>query len=292
MKHRLAAPFAVVVALVLWMAPSAQAGTQSSITCGAQIMQSIVLTSNLTCAGTALSIGSMSSSSAPITVNLGGHTVTSTAAVGGGLCPEGMTIRMDMFGRVTLENGRIRGNGVGVCDLSFVNIYQNLVFDGADLFGGNDNYSTVRDNRFVHGAGVIFGENTVTVEDNLFIAGPADKTAVLGGYVAGVFSGNKVTGYGVGFDLADTFGLPRTVANNTVLGAGIGIRVESETGFGAISGNLVAGNSGDGILVSMPLGGGAFAGTMSGNIAVGNGGTALRSNCPPHRRPPSLTTWP
>jgi Right handed beta helix region len=265
---------AVASLLLVLLPASAQAGAHDSITCGAQITQSITLTSNLTCTGTALTI----EAPIPITVDLGGHTVTSTAAPASA-CRDAPTIIVTIPSRgVTVQDGRIRGNGAAVCDqFSRGNIYQNLVFDGAGWESAQiDTHPTIRDNRFINGAGVVIvKDDTVTIEDNQFLGGPADKTAIFASFnVSGTFSGNRITGYGVGLDLGDFFTFPRTVAGNTVSGAGIGIRTAAFTRLGTISGNRVAGSSGDGILIIGP----AFSpivGTISGNTAVGNGGDGI-----------------
>ncbi len=282
MKCRLSALFAGLVGLMLWIAPAAHAGPQSNITCGAEITQSITLTHNLTCTGTALTI----EASTPITVDLGDHTVTSTAPLGSA-CRDAPTIVVTIPSRgVTVQDGWIRGNGAAVCDeFSQGNIYQNLVFDGAGWESAQiDTHPTIRNNRFIHGAGVaVERADTVTVEDNLFLAGPTDKAAISTGVlVAGVFSGNMIIGYGVGLDLGDFEGVfSRTVANNTVLGGGIGIHIEPTATLGTISGNRVVGNKGDGILASPRI----FSaqqqqGTVSGNIALGNGGNGIEDQSP------------
>jgi Right handed beta helix region len=184
---------------------------------------------------------------------------------------------------VTLQDGRIGGNGAAVCNLGYGDIFQDLIFDGADWQNyGTDNHPIIRDNRFIHGAGVShLQDNTVTVEDNQFLAGPTDKTAISTYvYVAGVFSGNIITGYGVGLDLGDFGGVfSRIVTNNRIFGAGIGIYVEAYSGaLGTISGNQVAGDSGDGILIGPAFGN--PQGMISGNIAVGNGGNGIEAQSP------------
>jgi Right handed beta helix region len=50
--------------------------------------------------------------------------------------------------RVTLQDGRIGGDGAAVCNGNFLSLYQNLIFNGADWENGpiTDSNPTIRDN--------------------------------------------------------------------------------------------------------------------------------------------------
>lgn len=253
--------------LLVLDAPGVQASTPGTITCGDQITQSVVLTQNLTCVGTALEVVP---AQGPITVNLGGHTVTSTAAAS--TCADAAIVLAGLS-PATLENGRVLGSGPGVCNASPGNVYQHLTFDGAGWANtASDSQPTVRDNVFIHGAGFATGQNTVYVEYNEFLGGPPDDTAISAPLVDGVISDNTITGYGVGMNLGDST-ISRTVSDNTIAGAGVGIEITSLTQLGTITGNRLLGNEGDGILIAWQASGGPA--TVSGNIAVGNGGDGI-----------------
>jgi Right handed beta helix region len=269
MRRHLAASIAVILALMAWTAPAAHAAA-ADIGCGAVITQSVTLTHDLVCPGTALTIGSWSSR-AHITVDLGGHSVTAPAT--------SATVLVAAFA-TTLQHGRIGGGRV--IEMSRNNVYRNLVFDGGGILLSGDSRSKIIYNRFIHGASINTSQNESDIEHNQFDNGPSDRIAISLFEDYATVVDNIITGYGDGIYIRDVLAGAH-VQGNVVEHSGTGIKI-GETPFsqvpGVVSGNWVLGNSGDGIL----LGDGSGIGvpgvsppglTASNNIALFNGGDGI-----------------
>ena len=298
MPHRLAATVAAVITVGAWGLPAARAGASDPpptvVTCGETLTASVVLANNLHCTGPALILGVLSPAGQPITVDLGGHTVASSSP---GTCfgnpPDAGTGTVVVLGPdVTVEHGRISApvHTSSVCDTGVRAIARHLVIDG----GGwveihTDNHPTLRDNTFVRGATYSTPENTVDLEDNTFVNGPADESAISGEFLEGTISGNRISGYGAGMRLGDNIA-SRLVKNNVVVGSGVGILVDGVIGEGDVfTGNWLVRNRGDGLLVETIDALATPPSMIEGNIAVGNGGDGIHIN--PVAGPPESMSY-
>jgi len=258
---------AAVSPLVVFVVPAmvggtASAATPASVSCGDVITQSITLSQNLHCSGTALGINS-SLASSPLTVNLAGHTVSSTDTS----CAVGMNGRSS-----TLENGRVIGGvcaGYGQSDLN------HLVLDGQGVVAtGELVVVSVEHSLFINGATFSGGSTTPTfdsVEYSIF-NGPAVGSAAVSVLTDGGsrISGNIIHGYSVG--ISDRSYAGATITGNTVLGSGIGIMANDLVYAppSLVANNVVARATSDGILVN-----GGVDLSVTGNIAFNNGGDGI-----------------
>jgi parallel beta-helix repeat protein len=247
------------------------------VTCGMTVSTSITLTQDLSCPTTALFVGRDTRIPGALTIDLGGHTVSSTA---------GPTIgARDPATTMTLEHGRVAvGDATfSVLDEGASNIYERVTFDGGGISSINDSFPHIFRCRFIHGASVFTGENSVDIEHNTFSGAGAALTnfgethgAI---WLTSTFStviDNTITGYGTGIavfgDLASA-----NIQRNVISRNGVGMRI---LGPGSVANplmsvtvrnNLAFSNRGDGIVV----GDGTNA-AITGNAAIGNGGDGIR----------------
>jgi hypothetical protein len=255
MKTRALASSATVVALLMWATPPAQAITPS---CGDTITQSVVLTSDLACPGTAFSVSSTPAVS-QIVVNFNGHTVSSLSSPTVNLRPANRSTA------VTLENGRIVGNTHSESGAITSN---NMVHDTGVLVAGINTSLTVLNSEFINGAGIFLSESSGDVRNSQFSGSGATGAAIfLSANSAATVTDSSINGYDLGIDVS--WGEINAM-RNTISGNRIGMEVG--LGGGALTDNQVTGNSGDGILMRNG------AGWLLPNRDLSVRGNALRFN--------------
>ncbi len=259
-------------------ATAAAADPGDVVACGDNVAQSIVLTQDLICSGTALGIAGDSDNGPPVVVDLAGHTVQTTD----GASPTIVIIGTSQSYMV--ENGTIAGPQIRqeFSDTS----YSNITFDGGGA-GGVANMN-VQSSHFIDGAVLQGGESGITVVNSTF-TGPGNE-AVSGGQSDLTMTGSTVKGYNVGISFS---GPPARidVEGNLLQGNGTAI-VMSEGTQGVVSGNRVIANSGDGIALSAGAGLGNCPTcgpmTVTDNLLLGNGGDGIRVG--PSPTPPSCSS--
>jgi hypothetical protein len=269
MRFRLAG-FGVCVAAASLLYPGAAGAatvrSTSSVTCGMAVTTSITLTHDLNCPGVALSVQNDGRTPIAITVDLGGHTVTSSGRV---------TIEArDHTVTMTLRNGRIGGAGTAVEDEGASDVYTRLTFDGAGIISVNDSSPSIIYCGFIHGAFVNAGENSIDIEHNIFNgfgATPNRAGVAIGlSLTYSTVVGNFITGYGTGVSVSDDLG-SADVRSNVLVRNGTGIRVAGPHLPATIKGNVVIASRGDGIVI-----GDGTNSEVTGNTTLLNGGDGIR----------------
>jgi hypothetical protein len=242
----------------------------AELPCGAVVSESITLTHDMECAGTAIEVAT----DAPITIDLGGHTVASHCDEGSALCA---TISTNS---ATVVNGRIvqrRPGGLAI--LPGPVRLENAVIDGGAVVNLSGT-STVVASTFVNGASVVCDDARVTVEDSDFVDGPAEGAAVSTVLCSATIRNNTFSGYGRAVHVATPFwsgGL--FIEDNWIEGGGILVLGESGGTWldgRRIGGNYVVSAPGDGIHYRT----GAFGSVpttleISDNDVVGSGGRGI-----------------
>jgi hypothetical protein len=251
-------------------AETSSAATPVNIQCGEMITSSIVLSHDLHCSGTAFFVNDLNNP-AGVTVDLGGHTVSSTgttcAVREGGSVPASTIV----------EDGRIVGGACAV-GINKDDDFNHIVFDGGQVTSvGVLVVSSVEDSKFIHGASFVGGSGSAwgpTVQDNVF-SGPADGPAAISvaGFGIAYVSGNRIRGYSTGIIASGTD--TGQITGNTVLGSGVGIvadtLAESPDGYRVdLSDNVVRRSMGDGILIQ-----GSEGLSVTGNVADHNGADGI-----------------
>lgn len=243
------------------------------VTCGVVITESITLTDDLTCTGTALHV---KGSADNITVDLGGHTVRSEFS--GPPCGSCGTVNGEQ-GYWSLRNGRVAASGAAAIRANgIISVFEDLVFDTGGL-AANANGTIVRNSTFVNGAGIGGFETGLTVENSDFVDGPLDRTAI-SCFLCGVlirsntFSGYRSATYLDGLFYANS----NVIADNFVEGGGISFAgLGHWNGSIDVSGNHVSSAPGDGIFVGDQYeSGGPLA--IRDNVLVSNGGDGIYVN--------------
>ncbi len=243
----------------------------SAITCGMTVSTSITLTHDLKCPGTALSVQNDGSTPIAITVDLGGHAVSSAS---------GPTIEA-RDGRVTmtLQNGRVvgRNGAASVEDEGSSDVYTRLTFDRGGIISVDDSSPRVLYNGFVHGAFVNAGENSIDIEHNIFSGSGAtpNSSSVPGGAISlsltySTVVENFVTGYGTGITVSDELG-SADLRGNVLLRNGVGIRLVGPDLPATLKNNVVIASRGDGIVI-----GDGTNSDVTGNTTLLNGGDGIR----------------
>ncbi len=290
--RKLTAFLAVIVAGSWFCVATASAAPLPELQCGQPITTSVRLTHDLTCATGFFLLGP-ADGAVPITIDLGGHTL-SVAPAGLGGCGFNDPIRhcaiTDYQGiSLTIENGTVGGAiGLSAAGESGPEGLISRVHVEGDVFiaysGG-----TLRDSQVdgavhaialtntirhdtIHG-GIIISDGTnglqLTITDNLIVKSP-----------------------GAGILLQSSFSLPDitgTIARNVIYrsaGDGIGGNAENLGNPGgssplAITGNLLLANGGDGIgfLAGSGIQGGGSA-TIARNLAAFNHGHGFELTAP------------
>ena len=198
--------------------------------CGETLTTSVVLTTNLDCTGTALTIGAPD-----LTVDLGSHTVTGAGGQG--------AVADLRYPDLTVEHGTIRG-GLTV-DPSFAKVDQVTV-DTALLTGRNitvenstvtkvhfDSTNGSLINTTVGSGGATVGGGSAFVTDCRFIDGGGLGFQGSGGGFA-VVTNNTFVGGGLGFTQSDE----EMVSGNTFTGSGI---ILKESASAVIENNRITG---------------------------------------------------
>lgn len=258
----------VAIALV-GTAIDASAQEVPAVACPMWITESVTLSEDLTCAGTALTIVAQ----VPVTVDLGGHTVRSEFEL-----PESCTsiycATIVNGSGASVQNGRVAVTGP-LGDSAIINLsslfLQDLVIEdgGVDTTGW---YMTVRNSTFVNGAYISCWDAEFTVENSDFVDGSVDDIAISGFLCDGRILGNTFSGYGSAIALSDLYDYGTVIADNVVEGGGISI--SGGYGQNTVSGNYVSSAPGHGISVSR----GGFNDlnlTVRDNVLLGNGGDGI-----------------
>jgi hypothetical protein len=276
---------ALVLVPVLVGAPDAGGGEPPPLTCGDSITSDVVLTVDLACEGTALTVDGSN-----LTVDLGGHTVSRTV-------PPELDVGFDpaviaVFGDgVTVQNGEVvgtgRGSGSALTAYGVGSRLHDLQVRSGDvwLLGA----SRLQASRVTNGDVYVAGSGAV-VADNLVRRGTIEVESTEASVRDFVIAFNTVqdsrragiTACPFFFALDDVRG---TIALNQVLrsrGAGIELRCDLQAiGALQIAYNLVAENDGDGMFIvgdlvtepPTPDSGGPV--TLTGNQAVSNAGQGI-----------------
>ncbi len=223
------------------MASAAHAAVQPNVTCGQVITASITLNKNLTCPGTAFYTGG-NAANASFVIDLGGHTVTSSNQAQ-------YTIGI-VSGSTTIQDGRISGGGIADVYGGGGGVFQNLTIDGGMIISLNGHNPVIENDRFINGAHIYSDLNTVDIESNTFVNGPAGTIAM------------------------SLFSTYSTVLNNTISGYGTGVLLEGDLSGANIQGNHISGVHGDGVQIG---GDGATSapGIVSNNVANNNAGDGI-----------------
>lgn len=260
MKLRLAVLGVCVAAGSLLYPGTAGAATvrTSAITCGMTVSTSITLTRDLVCSGTALFVATDTTAPISLTIDLAGHTVSSISA-------RAFNVTM------TLENGRVAG---GVDDEGANDLYTNLTFDGGGITSVNDASPRIYNSRFIHGASIYSGENSIDIEHNVF----SGAGATLGGRSAAIWLtmtystvlDNVIAGYDTGIQVFEELG-SANIQRNVLFHNGAGIRIGGPHLPATIKNNLAIANRGDGIVI-----GDGTNSEVTGNTTILNGGDGIR----------------
>jgi hypothetical protein len=215
---------------ILFLGAAVHARAQD-VTCGMTVTESITLTQDLTCIGTAFYIAPAGPD--PITIDLGEHTVTSDCSGTPGsratfywpFWPSGSPAV------VTIQNGRVAlitmsGQwGSAVLVLLNVIVLQDLVVDAGLAAVPLDAVLEVRNGTFVNGAGVYCYDSGFTVENSHFVDGPVDGTAISGYLCNSRILSNTFSGYGSAIEIGpgQNPGWTDVVEGNVAVGGGISI---------------------------------------------------------------------
>jgi hypothetical protein len=243
----------------------------NAVTCGMVVSTSITLTHDLICPGTALSVQNGGSTPIAITVDLGGHTVSSAS---------GATIEArDGSVTMTLQNGRVGGrNGAAsVEDTGASDVYTRLTFDRGGIISVNDSSPHIFFCGFVHGAFVNAGENSIDIEHNIFSGSGAtpNSSGVTGGAIGLSFTfstvvENFITGYGTGITVSEELG-SADIRGNVLLRNGVGIRISGPDLPATLENNVVIASRRDGIVI-----GDGTNSEVTGNKTLLNRGDGIR----------------
>jgi hypothetical protein len=243
----------------------------SAITCGMAVSTSITLTHDLNCPGTALSVQNNGSGPISITVDLGGHTVSSVS----GAAIEARDGSVTM----TLQNGRVvgRNGAASVEDEGSSDVYTRLTFDRGGIISVNDSSPRIFYCGFVHGAFVNAGENSIDIEHNIFSGSGAtpNSSSVPGGAIGlsltySTVVENFITGYGTGITVSEDLGRA-DLRGNVLLRNGVGIRIVGPELPATLKNNVVIASRGDGIVI-----GDGTNSDVTGNTTLLNGGDGIR----------------
>ena len=248
------------------------AHTQTAVTCGMLVSTSITLTQDLSCPGTALVVALETGPPVALTVDLGGHTITSAT--------DAPIVARDKAVTMTLRNGRIvTGDAqTAVEDEGHDNVYEHVTFDKGTLISVNDAFPHIRHCTFIHGAAVFTDQNSAYIAHNTFSQDGAptssnSRSAIVLDSTNATVIGNTITGYDTGIgvfgDLASA-----NVRGNLLTRNGTGIRI---VGVGdslmsvTVKKNIAIANRGDGIVV-----GDSTNSDISKNTALLNGGDGIQ----------------
>lgn len=264
------ASFVLGTAGLLVVASSAlPAAAADTYACGGTIVASTTLTHDLQCdSGDGLVLGASGTDSAPIVLDLNGHTISGDGGPAG--------IRLTGQNNVVIRNGTIRGFGAGV------ELQQSTRVRVADL-----NVSAVYRGINVGGGGQHLIENNVITaekQDGIRLGATSDNVirhntvthSVWGISVAGFTTSNLVEEnvvtdsqeHGIG-----AFGWARAVklVGNLTSGSRDGIAIGHEVADAVIERNESFRNRDDGIQVDIPTT------TLSDNIVTDNGDLGIEA---------------
>lgn len=233
-----------VLALGVPLASSAQQG----VTCGATLTESITLTEDLYCAGPALVIPY--GGSGPITLDLGGHTVSSTFPT---YQKFDATIRVQPGGSV-VRNGRVVTTGVrpAIRFDSGHNTVEDLTIDGGAIaFSAFQSGSSVADSHFVNGGSVGCTDGSMSIQNSTFTGPSSEGTAAISGYLCAISaSRNIIVGYPHAIYSNDVVDRSNRLTDNVIDGGGISILRSVDRAIHTVSGNQVTAAPENGILVT------------------------------------------
>ena len=227
-----------VLAVALFATGSASATTLS---CGDVIVANSVLTTNLHCTGTGLTIGADG-----VTLDLNGHKLV---GAGGG---DGVDVNAD---NDTVKNGLIKGFG------------GDGIRTGSFLSGPTIDNMEIRENA---GNGVHFDLAPGIVANSKIARNGIDGVADTGG---STIQNNKIVRNGhYGVEAAPGVGGATTITNNKIIRNGLG-GIQTGIHYSIIVGNKINKNGGNGINVSDVLA--DSGGVITDNIANGNTGLGI-----------------
>ena len=228
----------------------------SLIACGDNVDHSLVLTKDLVCTGTALSIGG--GPTFPNVLDLGGHTVATANTPG--------VYTLEALGHPTIKNGTIVGGGVRAWQGGE---FDNLTLDGFGIATG-DAGVLVQSSRFIHGAGV--GSHGGTFLNNTF-TGPG-STAIFESCWEATIVGNTISGYNTGVIWSGGCGSgPTVIQQNLFELNGTAVSVAGFGNSATITGNQFVSNAVDGVAVGYEYP--SVSTTVNNNLFVANGGNGI-----------------
>jgi hypothetical protein len=267
----------------LWSSPASAA----SFTCGSTITADALLSTNLDCTGKPITIAG-----AGITVNLNGHTITSTTPCSHPQADCTVTFDQGSTG-ARLINGRLQG--AGVTALTPKVELSRLRTNGGILWLGGDGDQIV--DSITNGTDVVLARSHTVARRNWVTGGRGIQIQNFDHQTNGlVIADNLVTqSTGPGIGLSTNFyggdGVGGTVTRNALYrNAGPGLSFAGnlqELGAITVSANLFFGNSGDGIFINgstlaeVPFSGGPV--TLTRNITVGDGRRGINAGWIPGR---------
>lgn len=252
--------FAVVFALLLVVIGLSLAGGKPAqathVACGSTLIENTVLDADLTCPGTALTIGADG-----ITLDLNGHTLTGPSVAPCTQCPGIDGVLLSGRRGVSIKNGTITGFVFGIrLDNSDDNLIQNVVvknsnLNGISLFNDSDKNKldgcTSANNA---GGGAGFGIIMNSGSD-----GNRVQDCVVSGNkgAAGVFIGG-------GGGLPPSF--ENVVVHNTIIGnAGRGVFIQGGSERNVVKDNAIHQSTIDGVFIN-----GSFNNEVKGNTSSSN----------------------
>ena len=258
----------LVVIAALAMSVPAAALAQQNPACGSTITESITLTSDLSCSGTALILAGTN-----VTLDLAGHTVSSEFL---GNCPTIPCATIEIpQGGATVRSGRIVRTGTGTtAGAIFCNCrgtFQDLAVEGGAL--GVYDPSSITNSTFTGGAYVRCLDTGLGIENSAFV-GPG-AVAISARICALRVAHNTFSGVAAAISSTDAY-YPQVVTDNSIEGGGISIEGTTyyQTGSGEVSRNLVRSAPSDGISI-FDTNGASVRAVVSDNIVIGSGADGI-----------------